>query len=272
MLNFNNWKFLNHDSAKGQAILLTVLVLSGSIIGASAIAGYLMLLSVRSSTDLASSAKAILAADAGIEWELYRTFQDSNYQSPVFLNNATFTATVDSASVQIDQSQVLDDVSVSADTGTQSFTVGSGVINIAAATVKLSGSVPGSYLIQFNILLASDRTLIGSANTTVDLTATPSLVNVAFNPALDLNSDLQYLLEWQKNDIGSPSGSSLIVSYKTSPPDPYTGGDFSIDPSGDIYFQTFYNFDRTIKAIGRSSNVFRAFQLRLSGATTTLTP
>lgn len=250
--------------------MLTVLVLGGSILGASAIAGYLMLLSVRGATDLVGSAKAILAADAGIEWELFRSFKDSNQPSPVFLNNATFTATVDPASVQIDQSQTLEDVSVNADTGTQSFTTGSNVNDIAAATVKFGGSIAGSYLIRFNIRLASDQTLIGSVNATVDLTASPSIVNITFSPALDLNSNLQYLLEWQKDVDNSPTGSSLIIRYRSA--DPYTGGAFSIDPTSDIYFQTFYNFDRTIKAIGRAANVFRAFQLRLGGATTTLTP
>lgn len=260
---------LKIKNTEGQVILLTVLVLSGSILGASAIAGYLMLLSIRGATDLGSSAKAISAADAGIEWELFRSFKDSNQPSPVFLNNATFTATVDPASVGIDQSQILGDVSVNADTGTQSFTVGHMVNNISAAEVKFGGSIAGSYLIRFNIRLAEDGTLIGSANTAVDLTAAPSIINIAFASALDLNSDLQYLLEWQKDDDNSPAGSSLMVSY--NPSDSYTGGAFSIIPAGDIYFQTFYNFDRTIKAVGRAANVFRAFELRLGGATTTLT-
>lgn len=250
---------------------MTVLVLSSGIIAASAIAGFLMLLSIRSATDLTSSAKAIFAADAGIEWELFRIFQDANQSPPIFLNNAIVTSTVDEASMLIDQSQILDDVTANADTGSQSFTVGDNVSNIAAVAVKFGGVIDGSYSIQFNIKLADvDRTLIGSANTITNLTATPSIVNATFTPALSLNSGLQYFLEWQKDDLNSPSSSALIVSYRTA--NPYGGGAFSIDPPNDIYFQTFYSFDRKIKAVGRAANVFRAFELRLEGATTTLGP
>ncbi|MEK7146772.1 MAG: hypothetical protein AAB772_00785 [Patescibacteria group bacterium] len=255
---------------EGQVVLLTVLVLGGSILGASAIAGYLMLLSIRGATDLASSAKAISSADAGVEWELFRVFQDNTYPAPIFLNNATVSTTVDLASLRIDQSQTLEDVSINADTGAQSFTVGRTVNNIASAAVKFGGTVSGSYLIQFNVRLAGDSTLIGSANTAADLTPTASIVNATFTPPLNLNSDLQYLLEWQKDEAGSPTSSVLIVRYKTA--DPYPAGVFSIDSTGDIYFQTFYNFDRKIKAVGRAANVFRAFELRLGGATTTLGP
>lgn len=271
-MKISSLKTINYKlkTGKGQVVLLTVLVLGGSILGASAIAGYLMLLSIRGATDLTSSAKAIMAADTGIEWELFRIFQDANQPPPIFLNNATFTSTVDPVSVHIDQSQTLEDASVNADTGSQSFTAGHTVENISVAAVKFGGTIPGVYLIQFNIRLAADLTLIGSVDTIADLTATPSIVNANFAPPLNLNSDLQYILEWQKDDFNSPIGSSLIVSYKTV--NPYPGGDFSIDPSSDIYFQTFYNFDRKIKAVGRAVNVFRAFELRLKEATTTLTP
>src|SRR4030042_1587581 len=61
---------------KGQAMLLTVLILSGAILGASPISGYLMLLKIRGSSDISNSAKAIFAADSGIEWELYKYFKN----------------------------------------------------------------------------------------------------------------------------------------------------------------------------------------------------
>jgi len=60
------------NNAKGQAMLLTVLVLGGSILAASTIAGYLTLLKIRTASDIANSAKAVFAADAGVEWELYK--------------------------------------------------------------------------------------------------------------------------------------------------------------------------------------------------------
>ncbi len=55
----------------GQAMILTVLALGGTILGATTIAGLLMLYQIRQTADLANSAKAIFAADAGIEWALY---------------------------------------------------------------------------------------------------------------------------------------------------------------------------------------------------------
>lgn len=247
---------------------MTIVILSSSIIAASAIAGFLMLLSMRSASDLTSSAKAIFSADAGIEWELFRVFKDSTKSTPLFLNNATFTTVVDPASVQLDQSQILDDATVSADTGSQSFTVGNNINNIRATAVKFGGSIPGSYSILFNVRLATDGTLIGSTNATINLNTAPSIVNATFTPALSLNSNTQYSIEWQKDVLNSPTSSVLTVSYKTG--NPYAGGDFSIAPGNDIYFQTFYSFDRKIKAVGRAGNVFRAFELRLAGATSTL--
>lgn len=56
-------------------MLITVLALSGTILGATAIAGLLMLYQIRQTTDAVNSAKAIYAADSGIEWRLYRFFK-----------------------------------------------------------------------------------------------------------------------------------------------------------------------------------------------------
>jgi len=80
----------------GQAMLLTVLILCGSILGASTIAGYLMLLKIRNSSDITNSTKAIFAAETGIEWELYKQFKDgSNYPEPSLSNNTDFTSSND---------------------------------------------------------------------------------------------------------------------------------------------------------------------------------
>jgi len=79
-------------STTGQAMLLTVLILGGSILGASTIAGYLMLLKIRSSSDITNSTKAIFAADTGIEWELYKQFKNPNYPKPSLSNGANFTS------------------------------------------------------------------------------------------------------------------------------------------------------------------------------------
>lgn len=55
-------------------MILTILALGGTLLGATTVAGLLTLYQIRNSTDLANSAKAIFAADAGIEWGLYKSF------------------------------------------------------------------------------------------------------------------------------------------------------------------------------------------------------
>ncbi len=75
---------------RGQVMLLTVLILGGSLIAASTIAGYLMLLKIRQSSNIANSAKAIFAADTGIEWDLYKRLKDDGYPKPQLSNSASF--------------------------------------------------------------------------------------------------------------------------------------------------------------------------------------
>ncbi|MEK7568471.1 MAG: hypothetical protein AAB498_02495 [Patescibacteria group bacterium] len=74
----------------GQVMILTVLVMGGVILSASAIIGYLTFSKLRQAGDFSKSAKAIFAADAGIEWELYKYFRDATYPKPVFNNNSDF--------------------------------------------------------------------------------------------------------------------------------------------------------------------------------------
>ena len=81
-------------------MLLTVLILSGSILGASTIAGYLMLLKARSASDITNSAKAIFAADTGIEWELYKQFKNPDYSKPSLSNNANFISSNDTQKIK----------------------------------------------------------------------------------------------------------------------------------------------------------------------------
>jgi hypothetical protein len=59
---------------EGQAMILAVLALGGTMLGATAIAGFLMLYQIREASDFESSAKAVFAADAGTEWALYSYF------------------------------------------------------------------------------------------------------------------------------------------------------------------------------------------------------
>ena len=85
-------------------MLITVLILSGTILGATTIAGLLTLYQIRQASDVMNSTKAIFAADSGLEWRLYKFFkQDSQVcqecpdggacPQPVFENSAAFQAT-----------------------------------------------------------------------------------------------------------------------------------------------------------------------------------
>lgn len=60
-------------------MLITVLVLSGTILGATTIAGLLTLYQIRQTTDFINSTKAIYAADSGLEWRLYKFFKKDGY-------------------------------------------------------------------------------------------------------------------------------------------------------------------------------------------------
>ncbi len=60
---------------KGQAMILATLTLGGTILGVTTIAGLLMTYQIRQTTNLENSAKAIFAADAGIQCGLYNFFQ-----------------------------------------------------------------------------------------------------------------------------------------------------------------------------------------------------
>lgn len=89
----------NINKIKGQVALLAVLILGGSILGASAIAGYLVTLKIRQNTDIINSTKAIFAADAGIEWELYKQFKGP-MDKPVFTNGASIQTANDGVTIK----------------------------------------------------------------------------------------------------------------------------------------------------------------------------
>ncbi|MBT9169111.1 MAG: hypothetical protein DDT19_02463 [Syntrophomonadaceae bacterium] len=59
-----------------------------------------MTLRIRASSDITNSAKAIFAADAGIEWELYKQFKNPNYPKPLLSNNADFTSSNDGRNIK----------------------------------------------------------------------------------------------------------------------------------------------------------------------------
>lgn len=84
----------------GQVMILTILALGGTLLGATTVAGLLTLYQIRNSTDLANSAKAVAAADAGVEWGLYNfSCANGGSQEPcpapelAFSNGATVKVT-----------------------------------------------------------------------------------------------------------------------------------------------------------------------------------
>lgn len=67
--------------------------------GASAIAGLMMVYQIRQSSDVVNSTKAVFAADSGVEWELYRMFKDSDYPKPIMTNQTDFSTTVSGSNI-----------------------------------------------------------------------------------------------------------------------------------------------------------------------------
>jgi len=75
-------------------MLIAVLSLGGAILAATTIAGLLMLYQLRASTDSESSAKAVFAADSGVEWSLYSYFTQLNISTTTLGgSNATYQVT-----------------------------------------------------------------------------------------------------------------------------------------------------------------------------------
>ena len=55
----------------GQVMLVSVIMLGGILLTSGVIGGFLVIQQIRQSTDTVNSAKAIFAADAGLEWMTY---------------------------------------------------------------------------------------------------------------------------------------------------------------------------------------------------------
>lgn len=87
-------------------MLLTILAFGGVILGATTIAGLLMFYEFRQATNLADSAKAIFAADTGIEWALYDYVcgldpedEKECFSLPILTNGATTSVRTVASSV-----------------------------------------------------------------------------------------------------------------------------------------------------------------------------
>lgn len=87
---------------RGQVLLLVTLVLSATIVTAGIVGGFLTSSQLRQARGSTDSAKAIYAADSGVEYELYNQFVASGnpYSKPVMGNGAEFTTTVSSGRIK----------------------------------------------------------------------------------------------------------------------------------------------------------------------------
>ncbi len=83
---------------RGQVMLLTVMLLSSAILGATSVAGLLVLFQLRQASDIASSTKSIFAADAGIECAFFNEFRtirrNCGEVAPIFLDNGAQYRTI----------------------------------------------------------------------------------------------------------------------------------------------------------------------------------
>ena len=79
----------------GQAMVFTIVIVMGALIGATVIAGSIMIRQIRQSVQSIDSTKAIFAAETGIELELYRAYKDPTYPAPVLVRSeATYNVSV----------------------------------------------------------------------------------------------------------------------------------------------------------------------------------
>lgn len=68
---------------KGQIMLMSVLLICGAILGVSALASTLVLQQIKKSTATGESARAVFAAEAGIERALYYRYQETRWVNDV---------------------------------------------------------------------------------------------------------------------------------------------------------------------------------------------
>lgn len=74
-------------------MLLTVLAIGGIFLAATVVAGLLMTYQIRQAAETNASTAAIMAADAGAEWALYKNTHpnETSLSFPTFTNGASLT-------------------------------------------------------------------------------------------------------------------------------------------------------------------------------------
>ncbi len=89
----------NHS---GQAMIITTLAMGGVIFGATIIAALIISYQIRQTTVATDSAKAIFAADAGVECGLYQFFKNGDCPANESLGNeSNYEMTLDSSAKTI---------------------------------------------------------------------------------------------------------------------------------------------------------------------------
>ena len=100
---------VKHVSDSGQVMLITVLVLSSITLASAVISSVLTTNQIRQSRGISNSAKAIYAADSGVEYELFRSFINPAYTFTFpadvdgfhpLTNEASFKTTVTGGSIR----------------------------------------------------------------------------------------------------------------------------------------------------------------------------
>jgi len=78
---------------KGQVMIIVSLVLGGVMLTSIVIGGILISNQIRQAGNITSSAKALYAADAALEWGMYQFYKNNipDAGSPSFTNNSTYT-------------------------------------------------------------------------------------------------------------------------------------------------------------------------------------
>lgn len=72
-MNIKKMNFKNRN--KGQVMILTTFAMGASVIIFSAVVGHFVIQRIRASSNISDSARAIFAADSGLECELYNKFK-----------------------------------------------------------------------------------------------------------------------------------------------------------------------------------------------------
>ncbi|MDI6821189.1 MAG: hypothetical protein QMD65_03365 [Patescibacteria group bacterium] len=83
----------SRNCRSGQVMILSIILLGGILISATAIAGLLVIYQIRQANDTVNSTKAFFAADAALEWKTYEYIKATTtiliFETPGLTFNAT---------------------------------------------------------------------------------------------------------------------------------------------------------------------------------------